>query len=229
MIIIHLKLFDKSLNSLKDTMLKPFRFVLVLFLLLLNLVASPPVLADKMSEVSPEYPQVIQELNRLQQTQNNSEQSEYLSKERNQKISDLTLQKRQLETAEDWGSCRNETGKILAIYAHKPKSSRKAPNSSSLYFLAPGETTDEDWDCDGLYVPSDGQVAGYNLTEAESGVLKILDGTELVATTNPQTEEIVLSVPSAFVKVLKTDEVTWPIPNLTQANIDLQTPNAPTD
>lgn len=210
-------------------MLKPFQFVLVLFLLLLNLFASPPALADKMSKVSPEYPQIIQELNQLLQTQNNPEQSEYSSEELNQKISDLNLQKQLLEKAEDWGSCRNETGKILAIYAHKPKSSRKTSNSSSLYFLAPGQTTDEDWDCDGLYVPSDGQVAGYNLTERESGIFKILDGTELVATTNPQTGEIIFNVPSAFVKVLKTNEVTWPIPNLTQANIDLQTPNAPTD
>lgn len=210
-------------------MFKPFSVALVIFLLLINLVSSPPALADKMSKVSPEYPHVIQELNQLLQTQNNSEQSKYSSEELNQKISDLNLQKRLLETAEDWGSCRNETGKILAIYAHKPKSSPTASNFSSLYFLAPGQTTDEDWDCDGLYIPSDGQVAGYNLTQGESGVLKILDGTELVATANPQTGEIVFGVPSAFVKMLKTDEVTWPIPNLTQANIELQTPNAPTD
>lgn len=209
-------------------MIKPLKAAIIILLLSLNLAIAPPASADTtMSKVSPEYPKVVQELKRLSKLKSDPQQTKYTLQELNRKISDALIQKKHLETAEDWGICSNRTDRTLAIYAHKPKSFPSS-NFIALYYLAPNRTTDEDWDCDGLYIPSGSKVAGFTLTEGEPNILEILDGTKLVATTNSE-GEIVFNVPSALVKVLRSKDVTWPRPNLTQANIDLHKPNAPTD
>ncbi|MBD2450182.1 hypothetical protein H6G76_24080 [Nostoc sp. FACHB-152] len=205
--------------------MKIAKILLCALFFLINLAIAQPSWADKMSKVSPDYPVVVQKLNSLLMASNNPEQSGYTAEELQQKIAALQLQKQTLETSEDWASCRNETGRPLAIYTRKPEDSIQ----NSLYYLGTGQTTDEDWDCDAVYLPNDAQVAGLNLTPGEPALLKLTDGAQLIATTNPMTQEIQFTVSPALMEVLKPEQVTWPVPNLSQANIDIQIPNAPND
>lgn len=205
--------------------MKFWKMLLCVLFFLINLAIAQPSWADKMSKVSPDYPVVVQKLNSLLMARNNPEQSGYTAEELQKQITALQLQKQTLETSEDWASCRNETGRPLAIYARKPEDSIV----NSLYYLGSGQTTDEDWDCDAVYLPNDAKVAGLNLTPGEPALLKLVDGTQLIATANPLTQEIQFSVPPALMEVLKPEQVAWVVPNLSQADIDIQTPNAPND
>jgi hypothetical protein len=199
--------------------------LIALVLLITNLVITQPSLADRISEKSPEYTEIVETLDNLLKTQANPQQSDYTAEELQQKIADLKVQKYVLETSEDWGTCRNETGKLLAIYAHKPKKAAQ----NTIFYLEDGEVTDDDWDCDGILLPNDVKVSGLDLTPGEPVALKIVDGTALTARTNPETGEIELNVPPALITVLKEGDLDWSIPNLAQADIDAQAPNAPTD
>ncbi len=205
--------------------MRHLKILLAVLLFLVNFAVISPALADRIAKKSPEYPEIVQTLNNLLEVQKNPEQTEYTAQELQQRIADTKLQKYVLETSEDWGVCRNETGKLLAIYAHKAKKS--TPNT--LFYLANGEETDDEWDCDGVYLPGDAKIAQFNRLEGEPLALKIVDGTQLVVTTNPQTGEIELNTPSALIAPIPTSEKNWQIPNLTQADIDLQAPNAPVD
>jgi hypothetical protein len=53
-----------------------------------------------------------------------------------------------------WGQCTNLTNEILIVYGPEiPKDPSNCGNS--MYFLPPGCTTPDNWDCDGFYVPND--------------------------------------------------------------------------
>jgi hypothetical protein len=197
----------------------------IAFVLLVNVVMMQPALADPISEKSPDYPRITQALDELLQVKANPEQTDYSAPELEQKIATLQLQKYILETSEDWGVCRNETGKTLGVYLHAPKKT----NQDTLYYLADGESTDDDYDCSGIYLPSDAKVAGLDLAVGAPVALSIIDGTQLTATTNPTTGKIEFNVPSALTQVVNVGEANWSIPNLAQADIDAQTPNAPAD
>jgi hypothetical protein len=58
---------------------------------------------------------------------------------------------------------------------------------------------------------------------AEPSALKIVDGTQLIAKSNPQTGVIELNVAPA--KVFKAGEASWSIPTLSQADIDATAPS----
>lgn len=213
--------------------MKLLKLVLAVLLLAVSLVVAPPSWADPVSEKSPEYATVTQQLNQLLGAKSNPEAAGYTAAELQQKISDLQFQKLAMETTENWGVCRNQTGKTLGIYAHKAE---KYVTPSALYYLAAGQQTDEDWDCDGVYLPSGAQVAGLNLAAGEPTqgqalteplAVKIFDGAELVVTSNPNTGELALNIKPT--QVFKAGEGTWAIPNLSQAEIDAQVPNAPAD
>lgn len=205
--------------------MRHLKVLLLILLFSVSFLVASPALADRIAKKSPDYPVVVQTLNNLLSVKNDPEQTEYTAEELQQKIADLKLQKYILETSEDWGVCRNETGKTLAVYAHKPKKSYQ----NTLFYLGNGEATDDDWDCDGVYLPNDSKVAGLNPVEGEPAAFKIVDGTRLVVTANPDTGELDFNVPSALIQPIQPDEANWQIPNLAQADIDLQAPNAPTD
>ncbi|WP_377474910.1 MAG: SPFH domain-containing protein [Microcoleus anatoxicus] len=57
--------------------------------------------------------------------------------------------------------------------------------------------------------------------------VKIVDGTQFVATANPDTAAVEFNVPTA--KVFKPGDANWFVPDVTQAYIDTQLPNAPTE
>lgn len=205
--------------------MKVLKLLLVLVVCVVSFAIAGPAAADRIAKTSPDYPVVTQALNQLLQLQQDPNQTTYPSEELQQKIADVKLQKYILESSKNWGTCRNETGKTLAIYAHKPK----AAAINTLYYLGAGQETDDDWDCDGLYLPSDAKVAGFNLTESAPVALKILDGSQMVASTNPDTGELELNLPLALTQLVKPGDVNWSIPSMAQADIDAQVPNAPVD
>ena len=198
---------------------------LVSFLLIWSLFLSSPVLADRIAKKSPDYPSVVETLNQFLEFQANPEQSEYSTTEIEQKINNLKIQKYVLETSEDWGICQNQTDKTIGVYGHDPK----RPLENTLFYLAKGQETDDSWDCEGVYIPNDVQVNSLNLIAAEPSALRIIDGTKLTITTNPSTGELVLNVPSGLLNVIPFGDSNWSIPSLSQADIDAQIPNAPTD
>ena len=213
--------------------MKPLRALLIVLVIMANLVFAQPSFADKPKfSQSPDYTEVTQSLDNLLKAKNAPDQSGYTPEEIQKKIGVLQLEKYILETAEDWAQCRNETGKTLAIYAHKPKKSSFS-DESTLYYLGNGKSTDEDWNCDGVYLPSGVKVAGLTSSDpqgeelGEPLAIKIVPGTQLVAKTNPETNAVEFSVAPA--KFFKAGEGNWSVPNLAQADIDAQTPNAPID
>lgn len=207
--------------------MKLFKIALVALVLLVNLVIAQPSWADPNLTKSPDYTEVTQAIDKLLKVKDTPDQSEYTPEEIQQQLGELKLQKYILETAKDWAQCRNETGKTLAVYAHKPKQAAQ----NTLYFLANGQITDDDWDCDGVYLPSGSKVAGLTAADAqvqdlaEPLAIKVVDGTQLVAKSNPETGAVEFNITPA--KVFKANEVSWSIPNLSQADIDANVPNAP--
>jgi len=199
-----------------------FKIILVALVFVVNLAIAQPSWAGKDFTKGTDYAEVTQALNELQQIKNTPEQAGYTPEQFQQRLAELQSQKLLMETAKKRAQCRNATGKTLAVYANKPK---KSP--TQLYFLGAGKITDDDWDCDGIYLPSGAHVAlGPNaqvqdLTEPTA--VKFVDGTQSIVRINPATSAIELNVNPA--KVFKADNTNWVLPNFSQADIDTQTPS----
>ncbi|MBW4639420.1 MAG: hypothetical protein KME05_14520 [Gloeocapsa sp. UFS-A4-WI-NPMV-4B04] len=211
--------------------MKLMRVFLIVLVIVANLVFAQPSLADrpKLTQSS-DYTEVTQALNSLLRAKNSPNQSDYTPEEIQKQISVLQLEKYIMETAKDWAQCSNETGKTLVVYAHKPKKSSFS-DQSTLYYLGNGKSTDEEWNCDGVYLPSSVKISGLTFSDSQAKelgeplALKIVPGTQLVAKTNSETGAVEFSVaPATFFKAGN-----WNVPNLAQADIDSQKPNAPID
>ena len=197
------------------------KIVLVALVLMVNLVIAQPSWAAKDFTKGADYAEVTQELNQLLTVKDTPEQAGYTPEQFQQRLTQLQSQKNVIETATKRAQCRNETGKTLAVYANKPK---KSP--TQLYFLGAGTITDDDWDCDGIYLPAGSQVVlGPNVQPEELTepiAVKFVDGTQSIARTNPATGVIELNVEPA--KVFKAGESSWLLPTFSQADIDTQIP-----
>ncbi|MBD1864115.1 MULTISPECIES: hypothetical protein [Trichocoleus] len=203
--------------------MKLFKVVLVALVLLVNLVIAPASWADRPKLTNtPEYTEVTQAINSLLQVKSAPNRSGLAPDEIEQQLGELKLQKYILETATEWAQCRNNTGKTLAVYAHKAK---KAAQPSTLYYLGSGKITDDDWNCDGVYLPSGALIANRDQPLAEPLALKVTPGTQLIAKNDPETGLLEFNVNPA--QVFRAGETNWSIPNLSQANIDAKVPNAP--
>lgn len=204
--------------------MKFLKFALVALILLVNLAIASPAWADKDFTKGTDYAEVTQALDELVKVKDAPDRG-YTPEQYQQRLDDLLFQKYVLETAEDPAQCHNETGKTLAIYATKKS------GAASLYFLGDGKVTDDDWSCKGVYLPSGTKVAVTPLAPVQeltqAIAFKIVDGTQLVGKTNPQTGAIEFNVRPA--KTFKAGETDWSIPTLSQADIDAKTPNAPID
>ncbi|BAQ64782.1 hypothetical protein GM3709_1547 [Geminocystis sp. NIES-3709] len=205
--------------------MKKLKVWLVSLLCIATFLIASPVLADRIAEKSPDYPIVVENLNALLTLKSDPQQTEYTPEELKQAISELEFQKYVLETSEDWGICRNETGKNLAIYARNQK--KATPNT--LFYLGDGQETDDNWDCEAVYIPNDVNVASLELPDGQPSAVRILDGTNLTISTNPDTGELLLDAPSALIEVVDATDTTLSIPNVTQTEIDAQVANAPID
>ena len=201
--------------------MKFFKVILVALVLLVNLAVAQPSWAGKDFTKGSDYAEVTQAINQLQQAKNAPDQAGYTPEEYQQTLNQLQQQKYIIETATKRAQCHNETTGTLAVYANKPKKS-----TTQLYFLGAGEETDDDWDCDGFYLPAGTQVvlgptaAAQALTEAIA--VKFVDGTQSIARTNPA-GAIELNVAPA--RVFKAGEINWTIPTLSQADINAQAPS----
>lgn len=197
--------------------MKFLRLVLVGLIVLMNFAIAPPSWAGKDFTKGADYTEVTQEMTQLLQAQNTPEQLGYTQEALQQRLAALQIQQQIIQTASKRAQCRNATNHKLAVYANLPK---KTP--TSIYFLEPGKITDDDWDCDGVYLPT-GTIVATNPTEPSQPLttpiaFKIVDGTQLVASTNFQTGAIEFNVLPA--KQFHAGEVAWAIPNWTQAQID---------
>ncbi|MBN3870737.1 MULTISPECIES: hypothetical protein [unclassified Nostoc] len=197
------------------------KIVLVALVLMVNLVIAQPSWAGKDFTKGADYAEVTQALNQLLTVKDTPEQAGYTPEQFQQRLAQLQFQKNVIETARKRAQCRNETGKTLAVYANKPK---KSP--TQLYFLGAGKITDDDWDCDGIYLPAGSQVVlGPNAQSQQLTqpiAVKFVDGTQSIARTNPATGVIELNVEPA--KVFKAGESSWLLPTFSQADIDTQIP-----
>ena len=202
--------------------MKFLKIALVAIVLLVNLIIAPPSWAGKDFTKGTDYAEVTQAINQLVQAKDNPEQAGYTPESYQQTLSQLQQQKYIIETARKRAQCHNETTGTLAVYANKPK---KSP--TQLYYLAAGEETDDDWDCDGYYLPAGTQVVLGPTAEAqaltEPLAVKFVDGTQSIVRTNPATGAIELNVAPAH--VFKAGETNWTIPNLSQADVNAQIPS----
>jgi len=203
--------------------MKLLKTALIVCILLLNVLIVRPAWADAGKFIkSPEYTEVTQAIAELTNPEKTTDLS---ATEIGQKLADLRFQKYILETAESRSTCSNQTGKTLAIYA-KAKKSAIAP---TLYYLGDGETTDDDVECVGVYLPGSSKIAsGTGQQELTDPVaVKFVPGTQLIASANPDTGVVNFNVPA--LGTFKVNEIDWSIPTTTQAEIDAQAPNAPVD
>lgn len=201
--------------------MKRFKIILLSLVFAVNFLIAPPSWADPNLTTTPDYAEVIQAIDALLHPKAAaSGAAKPKPEEVQQQLGDLKLQKYILETTEDWAQCRNETGKTLAVYARKPK---QPATGNTLFYLANGQTTDDDWNCDGIYLPSGTDLAGKTLAEPQA--IKVVAGTQLVTAADPAKGTLSLNVAPA--KVFRAGEGDWSIPALTQTDIDAQTPNAP--
>ncbi|MCF4970084.1 hypothetical protein [Nostoc sp. CMAA1605] len=198
------------------------KIILIALALIVNFTISQPAWASKDFTKGADYTEVTQEINQLLSVQNTPEQTGYTSEQLQARLAQLQAQKSVMETAKKRAQCLNETGKTLGVYANKGK---KSP--TQLYYLAAGQITDDDWDCDGIYLPAGSQVVlnpnapVEELTEPIA--VKFVDGTQSIAQTNPTTGAIEFNLTPA--KVFKTGETNWVLPTLSQAEIDTQVPS----
>ncbi|BDI19319.1 hypothetical protein ANSO36C_51210 [Nostoc cf. commune SO-36] len=193
----------------KNTLVK---ITLVCLLLIVNLIIAQPSWAGKKLANDPDYIELTKSLESALQ----DKQAQGVTPEIEQKITNLKYQKYILENSEDSvGICRNETDKTLLIYGEKPKKSTSTYDNE-LYLLSSGAETDDEWDCQGVYIP--GQAATEEQAATPAQAFKIVHGTRLVATTNPETGEIEFNLPPA--KVFQSGEVNWVIPENLQAALD---------
>jgi len=201
------------------------RFLKIVFvglLLCLNLVIAQPSWADKDFTKGTDYTEVTQALNQLLKVKDAPEEAGYTPEQFQHRLAQLQSQKTILETAEERAQCRNETGKTIGVYA-----SDNGKTPSELYFLETGEITDDDWDCDGFYLPAGTQVVFSPNTPiqelTEPIAVKFVDGTQSVATADPTTGAIQLNIEPAH--ILKAAESNGLIPTLSQADIDTKIPS----
>jgi hypothetical protein len=218
--------------------MKLWKPLLILLIIVANLAFAQPSFADRPKfSKNPDYIEVTKALNELTQAKDNQTQVESLTPEEIQKrTEELTLQKYALETGINWGQCDNQTGNTIAVYGKRPndEDNEDAVYDNGLYFLANGQSTKKNWDCDGVYLANDAKVANFTSSPGGQGqeltgpaALKILDGTQLVIKTNPDTAAIELNVPT--VKVITSKEANWFIPDISQTIIGTRVPNAPTN
>uniref|UniRef100_B8HKV8 Uncharacterized protein n=1 Tax=Cyanothece sp. (strain PCC 7425 / ATCC 29141) TaxID=395961 RepID=B8HKV8_CYAP4 len=203
--------------------------ILLAFLLLVNLVMAQPAWADQSKFInSPDYQDVTAQIEALLQAQSNPD-AKTNPAEVKQKLASLQTLKYIMETSEERATCSNESGKTLGVYLQAENAA--ADQAPTLYYLGDGETTDDDFSCTGVYLPSGTKVA-FALSEPaialkEPLALRIVEGTQLTVKTNPETGAVELNLPPA--QILKSGEGNLEIPTLAQADIDALQPNAPED
>ncbi|MHC5937549.1 hypothetical protein [Nostoc sp.] len=214
--------------------MKIWKSLLIVLMIFVNLAFAQPSFADRPKfSKNPDYIEVTKSIKALTKAKEAQTEIEGVTPEEiQQKIDELAFQKYTLETGINWGQCDNQTGKTIAVYGKRPndEENEDAVYDNDLYFLADGQSTKNNWDCDGFYLPNDAKIAGLipdGQVFTEPVAIKIADGSKLVIKTNPDTAAIEINFPNA--QIAKANQVNWFIPNVSQALIDTRVPNAPTN
>lgn len=202
--------------------MKFVKVALVAIALLLNVILAPPAWAGQDHRKGTDYVEVTQAINQLLQVKDALEQSGYTPEQYQQQLIKLQAEKQIMESTTTRAQCHNQTAGNLAVYVNKPK---KLP--TQLYYLAAGKETDDDWDCDGYYLPAGSQVIfgpqAQPQAVTEPLAVKFVDGTQSFVKINPAGAiEFNLSPATVF----KAGETPWAIPALSQAEINAQTPSS---
>ncbi|WP_323253978.1 hypothetical protein [Spirulina sp. CCNP1310] len=190
-------------------------------MLWLTMAIAPTAFADPIAEKSPQYGEITQTLTTLEAAQADPEAAGYTLESLNQKISDLRLQKLIMESTEDLGICKNATAATIGVYGYDPDTKNATP---VLAYLGAGQTTDDDWACTGVYLPTDAVTTGLDL-QGSAAIATIVDGTRLTISQDPITGAITFDAP--LYGLLQAPDVT--LPALTQADVALQPTTAPVD
>jgi hypothetical protein len=201
------------------------KLLLVAIVFVVNVAIARPALADRPPLAqNPDYVSLTDALTKLTQALTTDPLPEGLTRsDIQQEINSLQYQKYIMETGKDT-VCRNETTQPIAVYGDKPRKSTSTFDEV-IYLLPAGEETDDDWSCKGVYLPNDVKVAG--LTVDSAAAVKVLQGTQLVLTEDPDTGAIAFNLPPKT--VLKAGDANWEIPDLTHAQLTTQFPAAPLD
>lgn len=207
----------------------------MVLVLVTNLVFVQPSWADapKVTK-SPEYKALTKEINKFKAVKDSQKELEgYTPEQIENKLNELEFQKYTIESGITSGQCRNETGKTLSVYGPLPANvdDDEFPYDAGLYFLADGQTTQNNWDCQGIYIPTDVTAITLNSegeTQELTGgvVVQVPKGTNLVVTTQ-NTGAVEFSIP--VTPVTKADKLNWYVPKVSQAFIDTRATNAPTN
>lgn len=207
--------------------MKFLKAIAVCLVLLANLVIAQPAFAGtaKLDQNS-DYQGITQTLTELLQARENNQLPEGITStdQLQQSIAALQYQKYVIETGKGVTECRNNTGRPIAVYGSTTKK-LTSQFDNTLYLLPSGEETDDSWNCEGVFLPSDLKVAGLDLGTA--GAAKFLSGTHLTIAENPDTAAIEFNLPPT--QVFKPGDVNWKIPDVTEAELDPQLPKAPLD
>jgi hypothetical protein len=202
--------------------MKFLKIAIVAIVLLANLIIAPSAWAGQDHTKGADYAEVTQAINQLLQVKNDPESAGYTLEQFQQQLAKLQTQKYVMETTTTRAQCHNATNGTVAVYANKPKKL-----TTQLYYLGAGNETDDDWDCDGFYLPAGSQAVLNPNTEAraltEPIAVKFTDGTQSFLRTNPATGAFEFNVAPA--KVFKAGETNWTIPDLSQATVNAQTPS----
>ena len=202
--------------------MKFLKIALVAIVLMFNLAIAPAAWAGKDFTKGTDYAEVTQAITQLLQYKDTPERAGYTPEVYQQRLNQLQQQKYVMETATKRAQCHNQTPGTVGVYVNKPK---KSP--TQLYFLAAGHETDDDWDCDGFYLPAGTQVVLAPGDEAqmlgEPIAVQFVDGTQSFARINPLTGAVEFNVTPA--KVFKSSETAWTMPGFSQAQVNAQTPS----
>ncbi len=186
--------------------MKLIQTLLVTLVVLFNLAIAQPSFADKPPVTrNPDYISVTEELAKA------TDPTE---------IAKLQFEKYIIETGESFAECRNLTNAPLIVYGKKSKLDQSTFDNA-LYVLPAGKTTNEDWNCQGIYLAN-----GLN-NDGQPVAVKIVTGTQLVAKSNPETGALELNIPAA--NIFKSGDVNWSIPDTAEALAAVQPTQAPLD
>ena len=201
--------------------MKFIKITLIALIFVINLLIASPSWAGQDHTKGADYIEVTQAINQLLQVQNTPDKAGYTAEQYQQYLAKLQAQKAVMESTTTRAQCHNQTAGTLAVYLNKPK---KLP--TQLYYLAAGQETDDDWDCDGYYLPIGTQVIldptspVQDLTEPLA--IQFVDGTQSFVRMNPAGVIEFNTIPA---KVFKAGETNWTIPSLTQVDINAQLPS----
>ena len=212
--------------------MKALQSLILVLVFVLNLIFISPALADRPNfQKNPDYIEVTKAIDELTQTQVQPDGS--ITETTVNQLADLEFLKYSIQSGLNWGQCTNKTGKILGVYGVDPDDDYQPSNyASQLYFLADGKTTESEWNCQGFYLPNDltaTTVDSQGNPQELTGpiAVKIINGTQLVITANPETGQLEFNAPLA--KAVESKAVNWFVPNISQDLLETRVANAPTD